>query len=73
MVEVTPTLTFRPTGVATVEEVRRKTILKQLVRRGVLVEDQGETYLADDEDDSEEARALRPLHRGGTDRTLTLR
>lgn len=26
--------------------------------------DQGERYLADDEDDSEKARTLRPLHRG---------
>jgi Putative transposase/Transposase zinc-binding domain len=41
-----------------------KRVMKQLVRRGILVEDQGETYLADTEDDSEEARALRPLHRG---------
>jgi hypothetical protein len=41
-----------------------KRVMKQLVRRGILVEDQGETYLADAEDDSEEARALRPLHRG---------
>jgi hypothetical protein len=38
--------------------------MKQLVRRGILVEDQGETYLADADDDSEEAWALRPLHRG---------
>jgi hypothetical protein len=29
-----------------------------------LVEDQGETYLADNGDDSEESRTLRPLHRG---------
>ena len=41
-----------------------KRVMKQLVRRGILVEDQGETYLADAEDDSDEARALRPLHRG---------
>jgi hypothetical protein len=41
-----------------------KRVMKQLVRRGILVEDQGETYLADDEDESDEARALRPLHRG---------
>jgi Putative transposase len=41
-----------------------KRVMKQLVRRGILVEDRGETYLADDEDDSDEARALRPLHRG---------
>jgi Putative transposase len=41
-----------------------KRLMKQLLRRGILVEDQGETYLADNEDDSEEARALRPLHRG---------
>jgi hypothetical protein len=41
-----------------------KRVMKQLVRRGVLVEDQGETYLVDDENDSDQARALRPLHRG---------
>ena len=41
-----------------------KRVMKQLVRRGILVEDQGETYLADADDDSEEARTLRPLHRG---------
>ena len=41
-----------------------KRVMKQLVRRGFLVEDQGETYLADADDDSEEARTLRPLHRG---------
>jgi Putative transposase len=41
-----------------------KRVMKQLVRRGILVEDQGETYLANAEDDSDEARALRPLPRG---------
>jgi hypothetical protein len=41
-----------------------KRVMKQLVRRGILVADQGETYLADKGDDSEEARTLRPLHRG---------
>ena len=41
-----------------------KRVMKQLVRRGSLVEDQGETYLADDGDDSEESRTLRPPHRG---------
>jgi hypothetical protein len=39
-------------------------VMKQLVRRGILIEDHGETYLADDEDDTEEAGTLRPLHRG---------
>ena len=38
--------------------------MKQLVRRGILVEDQGERYLADDEEDSDEVRTLRPLQRG---------
>ncbi len=32
-----------------------------LTRRGVLVEEQGSTYLADDDGDSDEARTLRPL------------
>ena len=41
-----------------------KRVMKQLVRRGILVEDQGELYLADADDDYEEARTLRPLHRG---------
>jgi Putative transposase len=41
-----------------------KRVMKQRVRRGFLVEDQGETYLADADDDSEEARTLRPPHRG---------
>ena len=41
-----------------------KRVMKHLVRRGILVEDQGETYLADTEDDSKETRTLRPLHRG---------
>jgi hypothetical protein len=41
-----------------------KRVMKQLVRRGILVEDQGEMCLADPDDDSEEARTLRPLHRG---------
>ena len=34
---------------------------KLLTRRGVLVEEQGSTYMADIDGDSEEARALRPL------------
>jgi hypothetical protein len=38
--------------------------MKQLVRRGIVVEDQGKTYLADADEDSEESRALRALHRG---------
>jgi hypothetical protein len=35
--------------------------MKLLTRRGVLVEEAGSTYLADNHDDSDEARALRPL------------
>ncbi len=35
--------------------------MKLLTRRGVLVEEQGQTYLADNESDSDEARVLRPL------------
>jgi Putative transposase len=31
---------------------------------GILFEDQGETYMADDTDDSDQARPLRPLHGG---------
>ncbi|MBI3156146.1 MAG: transposase [Burkholderiales bacterium] len=35
--------------------------LKTLTRRGVLVEEMGQTYLADSDADGEEARTLRPL------------
>ena len=34
---------------------------KLLTRRGVLVEEEGSTYMADNDGDSDEARALRPL------------
>ena len=36
-------------------------MMKLLTRRGVLVEEQGETYLADNEADSDDARTLGPL------------
>ncbi len=36
-------------------------LMKLLTRKGVLVEEQGETYMADDDANSEEARVLRPL------------
>ncbi len=35
--------------------------MKLLTRRGVLVEEEGSTYMADNDGDSDEARALRPL------------
>ena len=35
--------------------------MKLLTRRGVLVEDQGSTCVADNDADSDEVRALRPL------------
>ena len=35
--------------------------MKLLTRRGVLVEEQGSTYMADNDGDSDEARVLRPL------------
>jgi len=35
--------------------------MKLLTRRGVLVEEEGSTYMADDDGDSDEARVLRPL------------
>ena len=35
--------------------------MKLLTRRGVLVEEQGSTYMADKDSDSDEARVLRPL------------
>jgi hypothetical protein len=36
-------------------------LMKMLTRRGVLVEDMGQTYLAEADDNGEEARTLRPL------------
>jgi hypothetical protein len=36
-------------------------LMKLLTRRGVLVEEMGQTYLAEPDDDGEEARTLRPL------------
>ena len=38
-----------------------KRLMKMLTRRGVLVEDMGQTYLAEPDADSEEARTLQPL------------
>ena len=35
--------------------------MKMLTRRGVLVEEEGSTYMADNDGDSDEARTLRPL------------
>ena len=35
--------------------------MKLLTRKGVLVEEQGQTYMADNDSDSDEARTLRPL------------
>ena len=52
-----------PTDVA-LQTVLRKIItrmMKLLTRKGVLVEEQGQTYMADDDSDSDEARTLRPL------------
>jgi len=36
-------------------------LMKLLTRKGVLVEEQGQTTMADDDTDSDEARVLRPL------------
>ena len=36
-------------------------MMKLLIRRGVLVEEEGSTYMADNDGDSDEARTLRPL------------
>ena len=46
------------------QSVLRKIItrmMKLLTRRGVLVEEEGSTYMADNDGDSDDARALRPL------------
>ncbi len=36
-------------------------LMKMLTRRGVLIEEMGQTYLADPNADGDEARTLRPL------------
>ena len=36
-------------------------MMELLARKGVLVEEPGQTYMADDDSDSDEARVLRPL------------
>jgi hypothetical protein len=36
-------------------------LMKMLTRRGVLIEEMGQTYLADPDADGDEARTLRPL------------
>jgi hypothetical protein len=36
-------------------------LMKLLTRRGVLIEEHGQTYIADNDSDSDEARVLRPL------------
>ena len=38
--------------------------MKLLTRRGVLIEEQGRTYMADNDSETDEARALRPLQAG---------
>jgi hypothetical protein len=38
--------------------------MKLLTRRGVLLEDDGQSYLAESDTDGEEARTLRPLQAG---------
>ena len=38
--------------------------MKLLTRRGVLVEEEGSTYMVDNDGDSDEARTLRPLQAG---------
>lgn len=52
---------YRPgaDGAPVFTEVTRT--MKMLTRRGVLLEEQGRTYMADNDSDSDEARALRPL------------
>ena len=36
-------------------------MMKLLTRKGLLVKEQGQTYMAGDDGDSDEARVLRPL------------
>ena len=48
----------------TMQSVLRKIItrsMKLLASRGVLVEEEGSTYIANNDSDSDEARTLRPL------------
>ena len=42
-------------------QIMMNRLMKMLTRRGVLVEDMGQTYLAEPQTDGEEARTLRPL------------
>ena len=44
-----------------VEEHPNSRLMKLLTRRGVLVEDMGQTWLAEPQAEGEEARTLRPL------------
>jgi hypothetical protein len=41
-------------------------LMKMLTRRGVLVQDMGQTWLAEPDADGEEARTLRPLQATAT-------
>jgi hypothetical protein len=58
---------FVDAGAPTDEELRAllqtviARLMKMLTRRGVLVEDMGQTYLAEPDADGDEARTLRPL------------
>ena len=45
---------------AVLQKIIKRT-MKLLTRRGVLVEEEGSTYMADSDGDSDEARVLRPL------------
>ena len=38
--------------------------MKLLTRRGVLIEEQGQTYMADNDSETDEARVRRPLQAG---------
>ena len=58
---------FIEAGAPTDEELRAllctviARLMKMLTRRGVLVEDMGQTYLAEPDTEGEESRTLRPL------------
>jgi len=54
------TTRFGPRSASSRGEVAVKA-QRLLTRRGVLVEEQGQTYVADSDGDSDEARTLRPL------------
>ena len=51
----------QPARLANVEADEMEAMMKLLTRWGVLIEEQGQTYMGDNDSNSDEARVLRPL------------